>query len=90
MLALHRGVVSTTQFLLVRKDAPVVGEMDASRRSPYGDAAQRVQAKLEWPVVIAALLTIPILVIQESHAGEPWHALGQVLNWLTWGIWPSS
>jgi len=64
----------------------VAGEMDASRRSPYGDAAQRVQAKLEWPVVIAALLTIPILVIQESHAGEPWRGLGQLLNWLTWGI----
>lgn len=32
----------------------------------------------------AALLTIPILVIQESHFGEPWTTIGTVLNWLTW------
>lgn len=34
--------------------------------------------------MIAALLTIPILVIQESHLGEPWTTIGTVLNWLTW------
>lgn len=64
----------------------MAGETDASRPSRQDDAAQRVQAKLEWPVVIAALLTIPILVIQESHAGEPWLAIGQILNWVTWGV----
>jgi voltage-gated potassium channel len=37
-------------------------------------------------VVVAALLTIPILVIQESHAGEPWRAIGTVLSWATWAI----
>jgi voltage-gated potassium channel len=46
---------------------------------------QRVQGWFEWPVVTAALLTIPILVIQESHLGDPWEAIGTVLNWLTWG-----
>ena len=35
-------------------------------------------------MIIAALLTIPILVIQESHLGQPWHAIGTVLNWGTW------
>lgn len=60
--------------------------MSASHRLPNGDPVQRVQDKLEWPVVIAALLTIPIIFIQESHAGEPWRAIGQILNWLTWGI----
>lgn len=47
---------------------------------------QKVQKWFEWPVVTAALLTIPILIIQESHLGEPWEALGAMLNWLTWGI----
>lgn len=46
---------------------------------------QQIQKWFEWPVVTAALLTIPILVIQESHLGEPWDVIGAILNWLTWG-----
>ncbi len=45
-----------------------------------------VQKRLEWPVIIAALLTIPTLVIQESHFGQPWHDLSVVLNWATWMV----
>jgi voltage-gated potassium channel len=48
--------------------------------------AQRMQERFEWPVVAAALLTIPILIIQESDFGEPWEAIAQVLNWLTWTV----
>lgn len=48
--------------------------------------SQRIQRRFEWPVVVAALLTIPILVIQESHLGQPWSAIGGVLNWTTWGV----
>ena len=46
--------------------------------------AQRIQNRLEWPVVVAALLTIPILIIQESDFGEPWGTVATVLNWVTW------
>jgi voltage-gated potassium channel len=46
--------------------------------------AQRIQDRLEWPVVVAALLTIPILIIQESDFGEPWGTVATVLNWVTW------
>jgi voltage-gated potassium channel len=46
--------------------------------------AQRIQDRFEWPVVVAALLTIPILVIQESDFGEPWGTVATVLNWVTW------
>ena len=45
---------------------------------------QRIQARLEWPVVVAALLTIPILIIQESDFGAPWGTVATVLNWVTW------
>jgi voltage-gated potassium channel len=43
-----------------------------------------MQDRLEWPVVVAALLTIPILVIQESDFGEPWGTVATILNWVTW------
>jgi voltage-gated potassium channel len=48
--------------------------------------AQRMQERLEWPVVAAALLTIPILIIQESDFGEPWETVATILNWATWLI----
>jgi voltage-gated potassium channel len=46
--------------------------------------AERIQERLEWPVVAAALLTIPILIIQESEFGEPWNTVAAILNWATW------
>jgi voltage-gated potassium channel len=51
---------------------------------PREERARRIQERLEWPVVVAALLTVPILVIQESDFGEPWGAVATVLNWVTW------
>lgn len=35
-------------------------------------------------MVIAALLVIPLLVIEDSSLGEPWQTVGDVLNWGTW------
>jgi voltage-gated potassium channel len=46
--------------------------------------SEAVQARFEWPVIIAALLTIPLVLIQESNLPEPWPAIGTVLNWGTW------
>jgi voltage-gated potassium channel len=51
---------------------------------PREERAQRIQDRLEWPVVVAALLTVPILVIQESDFGEPWETVATILNWVTW------
>lgn len=48
------------------------------------ERALRWQERFEWPMVIAALLVIPVLVIEESNFGQPWDALGQALNWGTW------
>lgn len=48
------------------------------------ERAERIQRGFEWPVVIAALSTIPILVIQESHLGQPWTAIATALNWAAW------
>jgi len=44
----------------------------------------RIEARFDWPMVIAALLVIPLLVIEESDLGQPWDAVGVVLNWGTW------
>jgi len=46
--------------------------------------SEAIQQRFEWPVVTAALLTIPLLLIQESNLGQPWVTFGSVLNWITW------
>jgi voltage-gated potassium channel len=35
-------------------------------------------------MLIAAVLVIPVLVLEESNVGEPWATVGSVLNWGTW------
>jgi voltage-gated potassium channel len=44
----------------------------------------RWERRFEWPMVIAAVLVIPLLVIEESNFGEPWSSVGGVLNYGTW------
>jgi voltage-gated potassium channel len=45
---------------------------------------RRWEQRFEWPIVIAALLTIPALVLEESPIGEPGHTIAVVINWVTW------
>jgi voltage-gated potassium channel len=44
----------------------------------------RIQRRFEVPMVIAALLVIPLIAIEQSDLGEPWPTIAEVLNWGTW------
>lgn|GEM_PF-4961838 len=46
--------------------------------------ASSVQRHFEKPLLIAAVLSIPTTILQFTHVAEPWHALGELLNWLIW------
>lgn len=46
--------------------------------------SERVARRFDVPMLVAALLVIPMLVIQESSLGEPWTTVADVLNWGTW------
>jgi voltage-gated potassium channel len=46
--------------------------------------SEAIQAKFEWPVILAAVMTIPLVLIQESNLADPWPTIGMVLNWATW------
>jgi voltage-gated potassium channel len=48
------------------------------------DRAERMARAFEWPLLVAAVLVIPVLVIQQSHFGAPWDAIATDLDW---GIW---
>jgi voltage-gated potassium channel len=53
------------------------------------ERSEAIQARFEWPVIIAALLTIPLVLIQESNLSQPWPTIGTILNWATWLVFAS-
>jgi len=45
----------------------------------------RVQQRFEWPMIVAALLVIPALILEEtSFGGDTGTVIGTVLNWVIW------
>jgi voltage-gated potassium channel len=48
------------------------------------DRAERLERRFELPIVIAALLVVPIIFVEQADPGEPWSTLATVGNWLVW------
>lgn len=48
------------------------------------ERSQRIAARLEWPLLLAALLVVPTIAIEESSLGQPWDNIAAALNWLIW------
>lgn len=40
---------------------------------------------MEVPLLVAALLTIPAIALDQSDLDQPWDAVTDVLNWTIWG-----
>jgi voltage-gated potassium channel len=43
-----------------------------------------MERRLEGPLLIFALLTIPAIAIEQSSIGQPWDTIATVLNWTIW------
>jgi len=48
------------------------------------DRSRRIEHAFEWPILIAALLVIPVVVIEQSDLADPWRSLAAVANWAIW------
>jgi voltage-gated potassium channel len=48
------------------------------------ERTSRMERRFELPVLVAALLVIPVIAIQESHPGELLWTIADVANWLIW------
>lgn len=48
------------------------------------ERSERVAKRFELPLLVAALLVIPMLVLDNAHLGAPWPAVVDALNWGTW------
>jgi voltage-gated potassium channel len=53
-------------------------------RMGMDERSERIAARLQTPMMVAALLTIPALVISESRPGGWLEAAAIALNWLIW------
>ena len=45
---------------------------------------QEIERRLEPPLLIFALLTIPAIGLEYGDPGEPWRSIGEALNWAIW------
>jgi len=48
------------------------------------ERAERVERFFTFPVIVAALLVIPVIFIEESTDDEPWTTLAAITNWIIW------
>jgi voltage-gated potassium channel len=48
------------------------------------ERADRYARLFEWPIIIAALLVVPTMVLEVSSVGRPWHTVATVLDWAIW------
>jgi voltage-gated potassium channel len=48
------------------------------------DRALACQRMFEKPLLVAAVLTIPTTILQNTSVEEPWGAIGTGLNWAIW------
>lgn len=48
------------------------------------EQSERTARRFEKPLLIAAVLTIPVTIVQLLPPSDPWRTIADVLNWLIW------
>jgi voltage-gated potassium channel len=48
------------------------------------ERSRRVAERFELPILVAALLVIPVIAIEQSNVGDPWRSIAAVANWAIW------
>jgi voltage-gated potassium channel len=48
------------------------------------ERTRRIAKRFEVPILIAALLVIPVIVIEQSNVGHGWKTFAAILNWVIW------
>jgi len=45
---------------------------------------EQAEAFFEVPVLVAAALVIPAIIIEQSQPGASWREVAEILNWVIW------
>jgi voltage-gated potassium channel len=73
---------------------PIERRIPSESRSPAetdaAPRAERVAGRLRVPLIVAALLAIPTIVVQEASFGGFWEPLTSVMDWCIWGVFAAN
>jgi voltage-gated potassium channel len=50
------------------------------------ERSERWQRRFNIPVIVAALATVPLLLLEQSQHGEPLQTILTVSDWIIWGV----
>src|SRR5690348_16869170 len=50
------------------------------------ERAEKLARILNVPLLIAALLTLPVIVIEQRHTGGAWKEAAGIANWVIWAV----
>lgn len=62
---------------------------DRTRELSFGGAADRARRLFEIPVLVAALLVVPVIFIEERAGSTSWLTVASVANWAIWALFLS-
>jgi len=48
------------------------------------ERAEQIRLRFDLPILVAASLVIPVIVVEQSVKSEPWTTASIVLNWVIW------
>jgi hypothetical protein len=48
------------------------------------ERSERIADRFERPLLVAAVLTIPVTILQLLPPADPWRTIADVLNWTIW------
>jgi voltage-gated potassium channel len=63
---------------------------DPTTETHAASRAERAATWLRVPLIVAALLAIPTIIVQESDLGGFWNILAAVLDWCIWGMFAAN
>jgi voltage-gated potassium channel len=58
--------------------------VSASKPVGVDERGRRIEQLFAYPVLLAALATIPVVVIEQTNVAAEWKTAGDVLNWCSW------
>jgi voltage-gated potassium channel len=48
------------------------------------ERSERIARRFDLPMLVAALLVVPVVAVEQSNLGSTWQSLAAVLNWAIW------
>ena len=68
----------------------VQAQAEPAAETQAASRAERVAKWLQVPLIVAALLAIPTIIVQESDLGGFWEIIAAVVDWCIWAMFAAN